>query len=67
MKYFETIFLDEAEDYVATLDKKSIKEVIYNIDLAEQTKDLVYFKRLEKDSWEFRTKYLGVQIRLLAF
>jgi len=44
MKYFETIFLDEAEDYVATLDKKSIKEVIYNIDLAEQTKDLVYLK-----------------------
>lgn len=67
MKYFETIFLDEAEDFVATLDKKSIKKVLYNVDLAEQTKDPSLFKKLEKDIWEFRTKYLGVQIRLLAF
>jgi len=67
MRYFETIFLGEAEDFVAALDKKTIKKVLYNIDLAEQTKDPKFFKKLEREIREFRTKYLGVQIRLLAF
>lgn len=49
MRYFETIFLDEAEDFVATLDKKSIKKVLYNVDLAEQTKDPTLFKKLERE------------------
>jgi phage-related protein len=67
MRYFETIFLEEAEDFVAALDRKTIKKVLYNIDIAEQTKDPKLFKKLEREIWEFRTKYLGVQIRLLAF
>ncbi|SNR95866.1 Phage-related protein [Belliella buryatensis] len=67
MKYFETVFLKEAEDFVATLDVKTIKKVLYNIDIAEQTKDPKLLKKLEREIWEFRTKYLGLQIRLLAF
>ncbi len=41
--------------------------MFYNIDLAEQTNDPKLFKKLKKDIWEFRTQYLGLQIRLLAF
>ena len=41
--------------------------MLYNIDLAEQTKDPKLFKKLEREIWEFRSKYLGIQIRLLAF
>jgi phage-related protein len=41
--------------------------VFYNIDLAEQTNDPRLFKKLKKDIWEFRTQYLGFQIRLLTF
>lgn len=67
MRYFETIFLNEAEDFVASLDTKTIKKVLYNIDIAEQTKDPKLFKKLEREIWEFRSKYLGVQIRILAF
>ncbi|MGF1637723.1 MAG: type II toxin-antitoxin system RelE/ParE family toxin [Cyclobacteriaceae bacterium] len=67
MRYFETIFLEEAEDFIAALDPKTIKKVFYNIDLAEQTNDPKLFKKLEREIWEFRTKYLGNQIRLLAF
>lgn len=67
MRYFITIFLDEAENFVAKLDKKTIKKVLYNIDLAEQTKDPKLFKKLEREIWEFRTKFLGIQICLLAF
>ena len=67
MRYFETIFLEEAERFVANFDAKIIKKVLYNIDLAEQTKDPKLFKKLEREIWEFRTKYLGIQIRFLAF
>ena len=35
--------------------------------MAEQTNDPELFKKLNNDIWEFRTKYLGKQIRLLAF
>ena len=41
--------------------------MFYNIDLAEQINDPKLFKKLQKDIWEFRTKFGGVQIRLLAF
>jgi len=64
---FRNYFLDEAEDFVAALDTKTIKKVLYNIDLAEQTKDPKLFKKLKREIWEFRSKYLGIQIRLLAF
>lgn len=67
MRYFETIFLEKAEDFVAALDIKTVKKVLYNIDIAEQTKDPKLLKKLEREIWEFRTKYLGLQIRLLAF
>lgn len=67
MRYFETKFLEEAEKFLAGLDQKAIRKVLYNIDLAEQTNDPKLFKKLQKDIWEFRTTFAGIQIRLLAF
>jgi len=67
MQYFQTIFLEEADMFIAELDAKTAKKVFYNVDLAEQTNDPKLFKKLQKDIWEFRTKYSGLQIRLLAF
>jgi phage-related protein len=67
MRYFETRFLEEANKFVTSLDAKTVKKVLYNIDLAEQTNDPKLFKKLQKDIWEFRTKFGGLQIRLLAF
>jgi phage-related protein len=67
MRFFETIFLDEADEFISQLDAKTIKKIFYNIDLAEQTNDPKLFKKLQNDIWEFRTKFAGVQIRLLAF
>ncbi|WP_207492149.1 type II toxin-antitoxin system RelE/ParE family toxin [Aridibaculum aurantiacum] len=67
MRYFETRFLEEANKFLATLDRKSAAKVIYNIDLAEQTNDPRLFKKLQEEIWEFRTRYAGKQIRLLAF
>jgi phage-related protein len=67
MKYFETKFMEEVNEFIAKLDPKTIKKIFYNIDLAEHTNDPKLFKKLQNDIWEFRTKYGGVQIRLLAF
>lgn len=67
MRYFRTIFLEEAEKFVAELDSKPAKKMLYNVDLAEQLNDPELFKKLESEIWEFRTKYSGLQYRLLAF
>ena len=67
MRYFETVFLEEAELFISKLDSKVIRKILYNIDLAEQTNDPKLFKKLQYEIWEFRTTYLGIQIRLLAF
>ena len=67
MRYFETRFLEEANEFLASLDRKSAAKVVYNIDLAEQTNDPRLFKKLQDEIWEFRTRYAGKQIRLLAF
>jgi len=67
VRYFETRFLDEADEFMAELDRKSASKVFYNIDLAEQTNDPRLFKKLQGEIWEFRSKYMGNQNRLLAF
>jgi phage-related protein len=59
--------MEEADEFISQLDDKSIKKVLYNIDLAEQTNDPKLFKKLQNEIWEFRTKFGGLQIRLLAF
>lgn len=67
MRYFDTIFLEQAEAFLSQLDRKTAGKVIYNIDLAEQTNDPRLFKKLNDAIWEFRTRYLSQQLRLLAF
>ena len=67
MNHFETIFLEEARKYLRTLDIETRKKVLYNIDIAQQTRDTSKFKKLRNDIWEFRIQYRRQQIRLLAF
>jgi hypothetical protein len=55
--YFETRFLEEADKFIAELDRKAAKKVFYNIDLAEQTNDPKLFKKLHKEIWEFRVRF----------
>jgi hypothetical protein len=59
--------MEEANEFISGLDTKIIRKIFYNIDLAEQTNDPKLFKKLQKDIWELRTKFGGLQIRLLAF
>ena len=59
--------MEEANKFIAELDPKTIRKIFYNIDLAEQTNDPKLFKKLKNEIWELRTKFGGIQIRLLAF
>jgi phage-related protein len=59
--------MEEAEVFISQLDPKTTRKILYNIDLAQQTNDPKLFKKLQRDIWEFRTNYAGLQIRLLAF
>lgn len=67
MRYFETRFLEEANEFISSLDSRTVRKILYHIDLAEQTNDTKLFKKLRDDIWEFRTNFAGHQIRLLAF
>lgn len=64
---FEVIFLEQAIDFMASLDPKAKKKIYYNIDKAKLENDPKLLKKLNGDIWEFRTKYNGLQYRVLAF
>ncbi len=66
MQYFETIFLEEADKFIQSLDNKSQQKIMYNVRVAEQTNDPELFKKLNENIWEFKTKFFGKQIRVLA-
>ena len=67
VRYFKTIFLEDAKHFLEQLDDKTRLKVIYNIDKAEQCNDPKLFKKLDHEIWEFRTRHMGRQIRLFAF
>jgi uncharacterized protein (TIGR01639 family) len=64
---FETIFLEEANDFLDDLDEKPRDKVLYNIWKSTQATDNELFKKLQGDIWEFRTLYQKTYYRLFAF
>ncbi|MFS4466200.1 type II toxin-antitoxin system RelE/ParE family toxin [Maribacter sp. 2210JD10-5] len=66
-KKFEIVFLPQASKFMSKVDKKAKKKIYYNLDKAKLGLDPKLFKKLQGDIWEFRTKYQGLQYRLLAF
>lgn len=64
---FEVLFLEDARQFLKGLDEKTRTKILYNIDKAKILNDPKLFKKLTNDIWEFRTKYNGLQYRLLAF
>lgn len=64
---FEVLFLDEARQFLKGLDEKTRTKILYNVDKAKILNDPKLFKKLTSEIWEFRTRYDGLQYRLLAF
>ena len=66
-KLFDIIFLDEAFDFLSSLEKKHYEKILYNIRKAQTRLDIELFKKLQDEIWEFRTQYNGIHYRLFAF
>ena len=66
-KHFEILFLDEAFEFLAGLERKHYEKILYNIRKSQVELDPELFKKLSDDIWEFRTLCQGLQYRLLAF
>lgn len=67
IKRFDTVLLEEAMDFLRKQNPKSKNKILRNIERASQKTDSKLFKKLQGEIWEFRTLYLGLQYRLLAF
>lgn len=65
---FKVIYSQEADRFLDSLPIKAKEKILYNIRKAKYVMNPKLFKKLAgTDIWEFRTKYDGVQYRLLAF
>jgi Phage derived protein Gp49-like (DUF891). len=67
VKLFDVIFLDNAYEFLKSLERKHYEKILYNIHKAQSEPNSALFKKLQDDIWEFRTLYQGIQYRLLAF
>jgi phage-related protein len=66
-KLFDIIFLEEAFEFLNSLNKKHYEKILFNIRKVQTEHDHELFKKLKDELWEFRTHYQGLQYRLLAF
>lgn len=66
-KQFEIVFLEEAYDYLKSIERKHYEKILFNLRKAQEGIDSELFKKLSNDIWEFRTLFQGIQYRILAF
>lgn len=64
---FQVQFLEEAAEFIGSLDEKARDKVIYNIHKARFSNDNNLFKKLNSEIWEFRTLFNRTHYRLFAF
>jgi phage-related protein len=64
---FQVRFLEEAVQFLDSLDEKARDKVIYNITKAKFSNNKELFKKLKGEIWEFRTLYNKIHYRLFAF
>ncbi|MBK8390634.1 MAG: type II toxin-antitoxin system RelE/ParE family toxin [Saprospiraceae bacterium] len=64
---FKVKYLEEAKEFLDSLDEKPRDKIFYNIWKSKITKDEELLKKLDDDIWEFRTLYNKIAYRLFAF
>ena len=64
---FKVVFLEQAIDFLESLDLKTREKIYHNLDKAKLGLAPKLFKKLTDDIWEFRAQYSGLQYRLFAF
>lgn len=64
---FKVEFLDEAIEFLESLDEKTRAKILYNIKLSQYKNDNELFKKLTDNIWEFRTLFNKTYYRFFAF
>ena len=64
---FEIELLEEAREFLLSIDPKARYKLLFNIDKSKKFNDPKVFKKLDNDIWEFRLEFKKLQHRLLAF
>ncbi len=64
---FQVQFLEEAAEFLESLEEKVRYKIYYNIKKAQVTNDKELFKKLNNEILEFRTLYNKSHYRLFAF
>ena len=64
---FDVDFLQEAMDFLESIDEKARNKIIYNLHKARRFNDVELLKKLNDNIWEFRTLYGKKHYRLFAF
>lgn len=65
---FKIIYLNDALEFLESLEEKVKEKIVYNISKAMFVVDKDLFKKMgDTDIWEFRTMYIGMAYRLFAF
>ncbi len=67
LKKFEVEFLEQARDFILSIETTAKAKLLYNIDKAQFLNDPKVFKKLGGEIWEFRCESAKLQYRLLAF
>lgn len=68
MKNFNVEYLEEAVEFIRSVDEKAAKKLLFNISKAQLINDASIFKKLKNsDIWEFRAEYNSIEYRLFAF
>lgn len=66
-KKFDVEFLEEAIEFIESLDDKTREKIYYNTRKSQLINDPELFKKLNENIWEFRTLYSKKCYRLFAF
>jgi phage-related protein len=64
---FNVKFLEEAKQFLDSLDEKPRDKIFYNIWKSKIIKDEELLKKIDDEIWEFRTLYNKSAYRLFAF
>jgi phage-related protein len=64
---FEIEFLEEAREFLKSIDEKTRYKILFNIDKSKKFNDPKVFKKLDDEIWEFRIEFKKMQMRLLSF
>ena len=64
---FNIDFLNDAIDFMNSLNSKARRKIYYNLKKSQIINDPELFKKLNENIWEFRTLYEKKQYRLFAF